>query len=96
VTSSTEDHLHQKCQIQDYQKIKTFHYVGYLYYKENLNWAAQNLRLGRMWLAVGHTVATQERIERYFESYKPQIKNRLLGSGQPTKGGREMGFNALR
>jgi len=23
-------------------------YVGYFYYSENLNWAAQNLRLGRM------------------------------------------------
>jgi len=23
-------------------------YLGYLYYSENLNWAAQNLRMGRM------------------------------------------------
>jgi len=30
-------------------KIRTgCQYVGYFYYSENLNWAAQNLRLGRM------------------------------------------------
>ena len=29
-------------------KIRTgFQYVGYFYYSENLNWGAQNLRLGR-------------------------------------------------
>ena len=26
-------------------------YVGYFYYSENLNWAARNVRLGRMWHA---------------------------------------------
>jgi len=30
-------------------KIRTgCQYVGYFYYSENLNWAAQNLELGRM------------------------------------------------
>ena len=30
-------------------KIRTdWQYVGYFYYSENLHWAAQNLRLGRM------------------------------------------------
>jgi len=29
-----------------------YQYVGYFYYSENLNWAAQNLRLSRMRPAV--------------------------------------------
>jgi len=30
-------------------------YVGYFYYSQNLNWATQNPRLGRMRTAVGHS-----------------------------------------
>jgi len=30
------------------KKRTSYQYVGYFYYSENLNWAAQNLRLGRM------------------------------------------------
>ena len=33
-------------------------YVGYFYYSENLNWAAQNPRLGRL-TAVGHSCFRQ-------------------------------------
>ena len=42
----SEDHLHQKCQIQNYQN-KGRLYVGYFYDSVNLNWTAQNPQLGR-------------------------------------------------
>jgi len=38
--------------MQDYQNkdrlLVCMYYVGYLYHRKNLNWAARNLRLGRM------------------------------------------------
>ena len=43
--SSTEDHLHHKFNFMVI-KIRTGCHVGYFYYSENLNWPAQNLRLG--------------------------------------------------
>jgi len=52
--------------------------MGCFYYSVNLNWAAQNLGLGR-----GLDIAALERIERYFEGYKSQIKNRLAGILRP-------------
>jgi len=49
--TGTEDHLHQKCQLQDYQnkdRLSVYTSIRYFYYSENLNWATQNLRLGHM------------------------------------------------
>jgi len=50
--SGSEDHLHQKCQIQNYQNKDRLSVctvgVGYFYYSGNLRWAIQNPRLGRI------------------------------------------------
>jgi len=43
-----EDKLHQKCQIKDYQHKDSLSVCRYSNDSENLNWAAQNLWLGRM------------------------------------------------
>jgi len=49
ITSGTEDHLHEKRQIQDYQnKDRLWVCRIFLYYSESLNWTAQNLWLGHM------------------------------------------------
>jgi len=46
-TEWLEEQLHQKCQIQDYHNKDRLSVAGYFYYSKNLNWVAQNLRLGR-------------------------------------------------
>jgi len=48
VINGTEEHLHQICQIQEYENKYRLSYAGNFYYTENLNWASLNLRLGRM------------------------------------------------
>jgi len=58
-------------------KIRTnCRYVGYFYYSENLNWAAQNPRLGRM-QAHGLDIAELNKVGtlacRYFEGIETQV-----------------------
>jgi len=48
----------KKRQIQDYENKDRF-YVGYFYYRENLNWAAQNFRLG-LW--IGHSCSSHNNV----------------------------------
>jgi len=75
------DHLHQKRQIKVIKIRKGCQYVGYFYYSENPNWAAQNLRLGR-WLDIavleiianpgvqkcGRALAPRDKKRNYFEA----------------------------
>jgi len=46
-----------KFQMEDYENKDRLQYLGYFHYSEHLNWAAQNLRLGSTWPAVGHSWA---------------------------------------
>jgi len=49
VISDTEDHQHQKRQIQDYQNQDRISVIGYFYYSKNVKWVAQTFDWAAGW-----------------------------------------------